>query len=545
MKRNIFLFIGFLVGLSLIVYWPIFGMFFLQDEWLSLGHILVEGIRHPFAGVNFIQFVFGEDRSLARILGMIFFGYFRLNTFPVAVFSLFLHTVNSYLVFLLAKKLIKNTPTSFLAGIIFLVSSVASNTVLWFGTSIGTIPATTLILSACFTYFNFMEKGKSKFLFLTFFLLYISLFFKEVGVYFFILFPFASLLFKKTKTTNFFYIWWPFLVFFLAYLGVRITELKSVQSQQVLFLTGTSRHFVSTLAVRSVLYPLTSFSLQFIPSQSLLTFARFFTNIYYPFYSPEEFNLIVQTAVLDIFAVGLSLAFLSAVFQWIKIFGKVQRNYIIFLILSSLLSFLPYVVISKNFSYLESRYYYLSLVFGSIILAWLAGYFLRFRYLSIKLIVVTAILSFLSWHAFILTKDIKQEAIVSNERREFISQLKNIIPTLKENRTIFYITSDRDYYIPGNKVPFQGGMGYTLMVLYYDSGKIPAEFLAKDYLFVIGSEGYQKSGDLGFGYFSKLDSLKNAVKANNLSKNIIIGLYYNPKTGRLIDISPKVLSGFD
>ena len=170
MKRNIFLFIGFLVGLSLIVYWPIFGMFFLQDEWLSLGHILVEGIRHPFAGVNFIQFVFGEDRSLARILGMIFFGYFRLNTFPVAVFSLFLHTVNSYLVFLLAKKLIKNTPTSFLAGIIFLVSSVASNTVLWFGTSIGTIPATTLILSACFTYFNFMEKGKSKFLFLKDFL---------------------------------------------------------------------------------------------------------------------------------------------------------------------------------------------------------------------------------------------------------------------------------------------------------------------------------------------------------------------------------------
>lgn len=530
-----------ILGFGILIWNPIFKIFYQQEEWLGLGHIFIEGIKHPFVGVNFIQFIFGEDRSLARILGMIFFGYFRLNTFPAAVLSLFLHTVNSYFVFLLANKLTKNTLTSFLAGIIFLVSSVASNTVFWFGTSIGTLPATTLILSACFIYFNYLEKEKSKFLVLTFLLLYISLFFKEIGVYLFILFPLASLLFKKTKISTFFHIWWPFIAFFFAYLGVRIIELKSVQSEQALFLTGTSSHFISTLVVRAVLYPLTSFSLQFIPPQPLLVFARFFTNTYYPFYSPEEFNLIVQTAVLDLFAVGLSLVFLNVVFQWIKILGKVQRNYMIFLILSSLLSFLPYIVISKSFSYLESRYYYLSLVFGSIIVSWFITYFLRFRYLFIKLVAAGAILSFLFWHSSILIKDIKQGVGVSNERRGFILQLKTIIPTLKENKNIFYITSDQDYYVLGNKIPFQGGVGYTLMVLYYDSKKIPSDFLAKDYLFVIGSEGYQESGDLGFGYFSKLDSLKKAVKANNLSKDIIIGLYYDSKTGKVVDITQKIL----
>ena len=200
---------------------------------------------------------------------------------------------------------------------------------------------------------------------------------------------------------------------------------------------------------------------------------------------------------------------------------------------------MPYVVISKNFSYLESRYYYLSLVFGSIILAWLAGYFLRFRYLSIKLIVVTAILSFLSWHAFILTKDIKQEAIVSNERREFISQLKNIIPTLKENRTIFYITSDRDYYIPGNKVPFQGGMGYTLMVLYYNSGKIPKDFLLEDNWFTLGEQDYREIGDLGFGYFSDKKKMEIEIKRYKIPADSILRFYYNSEKGKLTEINDK------
>src|SRR3990167_7526820 len=149
----------FLFFSGLIIWFPIFKIFYLQEEWLGLGHILVEGASHSFAGVNIIQLILGENRSLARVLGLVFFGHFRFNTPPVAIFSFALHVVNSYLVLLFARKIAKNVWVALLAGLTFLVSSVAANTVYWFSTSVGTLPATSLILLATFTYLEFLDKA--------------------------------------------------------------------------------------------------------------------------------------------------------------------------------------------------------------------------------------------------------------------------------------------------------------------------------------------------------------------------------------------------
>lgn len=526
--KKIALFILFL-GLGLVLWFPIFNIFYLQEEWLGLGHILVEGSSHPFSGVNFLQFILGENRSLARVLGLLFFGYFRFNTLPVATFSIFLHIINSYLVFLLAQKITRKSWVAFLASLVFLVSSVSSNTVYWFSTSVGTLPATTLVLLATFCYFNFLEKGGRKFIVLAFILLYTSLFFKEIGIYLFALFPFTSLLFKKWRLNKFLNTWWPYLVFFLIIALVRIGELKGVQGQRALFLTGESSSFLATLIARVVFYPLTSFSLQFIPPTSLFNFGRFFTNLYYPFFSPEEYLLIVQTVVLDLFAVLFTVIILKLLYIWGSRLKALDKKYLILLVSISVLSFLPYIVISKNFSYLESRYYYLSLTTGSIIFAWLVGSLFLKKRKVFKIATMIFVVTFLAWHTLALSKDLSKEGAISAERKNFISQLKERQPTLSQDKNIFFITSDEDYFATGNKVPFQQGTGYTLMVLYYDSGKIPNQLLAEDFLFEIGSQGYKEIGEKGFGYFWNLGEINKAIQSNKLLEKDIIYLKYDNK----------------
>jgi len=531
MKRIFPIISLFIVGL--VIWFPIFKIFYLQEEWLGLGHILVEKASHPFSGVNLIQLILGENRSLARVLGLLFFGHYRFNALPVAIFSYALHVVNSYLVLLLAQKITSKAWIAFLAGLTFLVSSVAANTVYWFSTSVGTLPATTLILLATLIYLKFVDYGKRKYVAFAFAFLYTSLFFKEIGIYLFALFPLASLLFKKLKLNKFLYTWWPYLTFFLIVTIVRVGELKGIQGEKALFLTGESSSFLPTLIARAIFYPLTSFSLQFIPPASLFNFGRFFTNLYYPIFSPEDYLLIVQTVVLDLFAIMFTFIILVLVFKLSKKLRPIEKKYLIFLTCFSVLSFLPYAVVGKNFSYLESRYYYLSLTSGSIIFAWLVGFLFQIKRKVFKIAGMIFVVTFLAWHTLFLSKDLSKEKAISTERKNFISQLKEFQPTLSHDRNIFFITSDSDYYATGNKVPFQQGTGYTLMVLYYDNGKIPGELFKSDYLFEIGSQGYKEIGNLGFGYFWDLGEMNRAVQLNKLSEKDIFYLRYDSTNKRL------------
>lgn len=137
-----------------------------------------------------------------------------------------------------------------------------------------------------------------------------------------------------------------------------------------------------------------------------------------------------------------------------------------------------------------------------------------------------------------ILQDLSKEKAISDERKNFISQLKEMQLTLSQGKNIFFITSDEDYYATGNKVPFQQGTGYTLMVLYYDSGKIPSQLLAEDFLFEIGSQGYKEIGGKGFGYFWDPQELKSQLKANDLSDNSVIFLNYNSEDRKLYVQNP-------
>lgn len=87
----------------------------------------------------------------------------------------------------------------------------------------------------------------------------------------------------------------------------------------------------------------------------------------------------------------------------------------------------------------------------------------------------------------------------------------------------------------------QSGIVKNISNLDGKESRYPPSLLNNTTLFEIGRESYFEFESYGFGYFSKTDSLKDAVKENNLSKDIIIDLYYDSKTGRVADITQKVL----
>ena len=135
----------------------------------------------------------------------------------------------------------------------------------------------------------------------------------------------------------------------------------------------------------------------------------------------------------------------------------------------------------------------------------------------------------------LLEKDIQ----IAHERKQFLSMLNTAVPVLPES-PIFYLDGSHDYYVAHNKAPFQQGTGYTLMVWYYKSGKIPANFLQEPFLWDITSEGYKQTQGKGFGYFHDMNNLKESLKSNQLPLTAIVGLYYDSENKRLINITEQV-----
>ena len=526
------------IFLSLIIiaaFWRITQTFYQQDEWLGYGLYLAKGagmIMQSTGGI--LGVILGQGRILTNLLYFLFYKYSPLNVFPIAIFAIIFHIINTLIVFFLAKKLFKKILPAFLGGLFFALNSVSQSAVTWPAASINTLPSTALILIALIFYFRYLESFKEKWMVLSFAFVYLSLFFKETGVFLFLILPLFSLVYKKQSIGVFVKRYWYFLAATFFIVVYRIWGFKSEPNQVALFLTGSSSAYWQTFLTRAFLYPLTSFSLTLVPSEPFLWFARSLSKIYYPFIAPQQFNLIVQTIVLDLLAVLLSAIIGFFSLPLFKISDpKIKKN-IVFWFVFLFASFLPYIIISKSYSYLESRYYYLASVAWGIIFAW--TFVLIEKRVKMQLFKVLAVLFyvlFIFTHTRIVISDVGKLVTESQTRVSFLSQISSIVPTLTNDRNIFYITGDSDFYLPGNKVPFQQGFGYTLMSLYYDSGKIPKELLSNGYLFEIGGEGYKEVSGKGFGYFSDKNVMKDTLSKYNVGPTITY-FYYDSKTDKIL-----------
>lgn len=534
---------GHLVGFFFIclVIVSVFGQltrtFYQQDEWNGLGLVFSEGLKSIIPGTfRPIDILFVKGRMLSSLIFYFFATNFPLQNTQLAVLAIVLHIIAVCLVFVLINKFVRSPLLSLLGAVFFAVNSVSHSAVTWPVIAISVVGSSILIFVATLSFFKFLENSQSRFLLLSGFVLYLSLWFKETGLYLFIFFPLVALLFRPYKIKSYLtQFWWLIAPFFL-FVGYRILELRLGTPDPNLYISSTSENFFLTISIRMVLYPLASFSLMFVPGEHFLEFAREVLRDNYSFFSNSPNNiLIAQTVILDLLAVILTFILLCLVMFFIQKESLKNKKIVIFWLAFSFAGFIPYIVLAKDFSYLESRYYYLPMVGAAFLFSWLLKRVNETfgKKMFFGLVIPVSFL-FILLHASMVYGAIAEQVKLANLRKDFIAQLKTLVPTLDDKKNVFYITGDQNYWADGNKIPFQQGSGYTLMVLYYDSGKIPKEFLGKEFLFDIGSQGYKDVGEFGFGYFWDKKELDKTIRLYNLPSESIIGLKYDSQTKKLI-----------
>lgn len=529
----------FIVTLILVyAYINSFKIFYQQDEWHALGiYFTYSSISDLVKNFNFYSLIFGEGRPLSILIGYLLMFNFPFNTVPLSLYSLFFHLINSFLVYFLSMSLFKNKMVSTVASIFFAICSVTSGTVTWYSTSIGTLPAVCMILSSLLTFFKGV-RSDGKWLWYTFLLLYLSLYLKEIGYFLFAVLPVIYLIYKRVNWKRFIKDFWYFIVVFFVITLYRYLQLNNYSKESSVFIQSTDSGFLISVLFRALLYPLTSFSLVFVPSDFFLRFAKFFTSAYYPFFPSEHFNLIVQSSVLELLAVILSFSILGLIFVLLLRENSRDRKNILSLIILTFLSYTPYIILSKSYAYLDSRYFYLSSAFSALILGYIiySLYNLLKNYI-LKFLVLLIFISYLLGNILSVRNEIKNLSDLSQERLTIIKSFKQMAPTLRD-KNIFYVTGDRDYYlIKGNNLPFQQGMGFTLMTLYAKDENRFDNLLKQKILWELGSQGYFEDQGTGFGYFWDKGLLKKTLKEKEISRDNVKAFYYDSKTRRLSNIS--------
>lgn len=530
-----------LFTLSLIIlltFWNLPRTFYQQDEWQALGHNLIEGINNLTKYSSPIQIILGEGRPLTRALNLLFFGFFKFDLVPIAIFSIIFHTLNTFLVFFLVKRISPKTFLAFFTSLFFAVNSVSHQAVTW-AAAAGTLPATTLILLSILTYFRFLEDEEKQWLYFSFGSAILSLFFKETGLFLFVFLPLLSLLFKKKATCKDFLVTHlPLFVYGGLLLTFRMIELF-LRTEHVAGFVGGGKNFIGTVIFHLILYPLTSLFQVFVPSLDLYRLTPILTKIQYKFLLGSPFiDLVAQSVVADLAAVmgsAVLLGFLIYAINRTK--DEVMKRNILFALSLFFLSFLPYAVLHRESSYLSSRYFYVGGVAGGMIFGYIV-IFLADLSKYFKWVILGLVALYLYHHASIIRNDINYQVSLGNQKKAVLLGIKKAYPKLEKDN-IFYVTSDKAFYGDITN-PFQNGLGYILEVWYYDSGNIPKEFLTENFLWDLGSEGYRKIGERGFGYFQDINKMIQVMKENNLSKNIVHAFYYDSKTGQILDNTQEI-----
>ncbi len=520
--------------------------FYQQDEWLGSGQVISAGYSIVTRDLSPIQLLTADGRPLARLLGVFFLNTFKFDTAPLALYSIFFHILNSLLVLLISQKLFKKIFPAFIAGAFFALNSVSHQGVTWFAASFGLQPAVFFILLSIYLMVISVERKKISLRILAFLSAFFSLYFKEIGVFLFIFLPLLPVILdKEYKIKKDYKFYLPFGIIIAVLSLYRLIQMFFVggPGNANVYVTAETSNLLLTIFIRIIMYPLVSFSLIFIPYQVAKEIAVALTYGYYP-YIPQNisrWDLISYTSILDNFAIIFSFL-LIIILAFIYKKRTDLRTIIIFGVLFYLLSLAPYVIISKDFSYLEPRYYYLTSAASGLILAvFMQSVLSAFNNKKLLLGAMLIIfLGYIRYQILIIRTDIAQQVDIANERRAFLKDLNNYLPTLVENTNVFYFSGSKSFLVDNNMLPFQHGFGHSVMSLYYDSGKIPSKLPESEYLFRLGEQGYKSDGRVSFGYYSNLEELKKSVKDNKISSENIYAFYYDWDNKKLNDITDQV-----
>lgn len=535
------------IALVFVAYHNLFNAFYQQEEWIGVGYALTRGLEAFIPSYSVSQILTGQGRIMAAPINFLFYRYFPLNILPFVIFALVFHVANTYLVFALIRKISKSLFLAFSTGFFFAVASVSDQAILWPATVTTSLPAGFFSFLSLVLFTHFVQCDKRRYLFFSFASSFVAVLFKESSFFIFLLFPVIFILFnrKKISFTKIVKIHLP-VIFYLAivFLVKVLSSINSLIPNGVY--TSTTATTWQKILFRLIFYPLESLSQIFIRGSFLYPATNvFLLNNYYRIWGTPSAGVVAETIGADMLSIFFSFIILIVIAYIFLQVAKLRRI-ILFGVFFVLFAFIPYIFIDKPTAYIESRHFYMSVV-GAGLLFSVFFYFLRYcliKYVKLSKIVSTIVVFFPMTIFMVLQiqfihEDVNAQVQLASERKKFLKSLQAIHPTIPK-KPIFYFTSDQDFYMPGNKVPFQHGFAYSLMILYYNTGLIPKELLITDFLWVMTDQGYKEINGKGVGYFWDLDLLKKEMHEKKLDIESLVAAYYNSNTMSLINISDDI-----
>lgn len=528
-----FLILILLFCVVFITYWLFPFTYYQQDEWVAVGQFLTGGILAQTSSVNPFLLILGSNRVLSHPFHMLFYGFFPLQIWPFVFFAFFFHTLNSYLVFLLTKKISKSLFIALVAGVFFAVCSTGNQGVTWAGALTTTLPAAFFTFFSLYLFLQYLDGYRQRNAYFAFILAIIAFLFKESSI--FILFVFFVLYVKYANRKKIdLKIFSPFLIYFAVALIVRIIDMLTSTTNPV-GKFGTDSSVFTKASYFIFIYPLSAIAQYFVPLKEMFKFAFKFEQVNYPFILSTSYaGLVSERIVGELLSIIISFCILIFfVIAWFR--DRKYRKVMVFAFTLLILSIFPFIIIERGNAYLESRYYYVGTAGAGILLGILSvTVFSELKKVkeipySISISIVGLVLfTIFTLQIKSVYRDLDLQVKLADTRKSFIKELKEMQIVLPDN-PVFYITGDQKYYGYNHYVPFQQGLGYTLMILYFDTKKISSELVKENYLWDVGSQGYKEKGGRGFGYFADKEAIFDAVKNKKIMPKQIITLEYNSK----------------
>lgn len=503
------------IVLTIISYYKVPFIFFQQDEWLMFGRALTSNLWQ----FTFPKVPIGESVHfipLGNFIKYLFFSIFHFNFIGYNLSGLLIHFLNGYLIYLLGLKIFKKKMPAVFASFLFLISSAASEIVMWPVASINMLSLTLALLA-----WILILEDTNKYKIWIGFISVASMLIIEyaVGLLFFI--PIAIVILNSKKISNGIRALIPFFAINIIYLLMR-AYLTVTTPSGVSGTTHTSLH----LSKNIIVLPLKYFG--------QLTNIDIFSKL---------LNIISGISVgKEAGIIGALLILICGVF-WLRVKNDLSKNFLILpiFIITSALPFL-FVESDAGYSLLPGRYLYFGIAGFALLSVLITQYLWESKLLILKVLAVLIVVLLLTTGVYGNFQKENNLYDSSQIRQNILNAITTKDPSLPQ-KVIFYTESDSSFYgLPETDLilPFQSGFGQTLLVWYQNKEHLPTQFFQNKYLWEITDQDYQEFNGRGFGYFRDFKKLAASLQKNNLSLENVISFSYESKEHAIVDNSDEI-----
>jgi len=538
-----------LIEILLIVFVTIFTFrdlpftYFQQDEWVSLGLQKIGGITAELSQFSVHMLLAGLNRPLSTIIKYSLFTVFGTGVWPWAIFAIIIHCTNGFLVRKVARLFGISHVLATIAGAFYIICYSSHQSVSWLATSFTALPSLFFILVSIV----FALEQRRTWAMVT---AIISFYFKESSIAWMPLLPLLGILKWNIRSVTTEYKKYVFLFAFILFVVImRIMDLYISGWESQLSVTVSSGVPKLGILVNAMLYPLISFSETFLP----LPFVRkiidlVFISRYSSLMNVENINITKELLATDLIGLYASFIFVCAI-GFILYFIRKYQKIIAFSAVLLFFSFLPFSVTNRGGEYLDSRYFSFAAAAGGLLIAGIISSLVFFskKYKHINAVVVVFIsigmAGYLYKQSVYITRDIRYQRIIGDERRHMLDSIKILYWDLPDKPVLYATGSAEAFYgISGMRLPLQQGPGYTFMVLFYDTGKIPKKFIRDMVLWGMLDQGYFEDGNQAFGYYHSFETLYTDVCSDKFNSSRIRSFYYDATNQKVIDITNDIVA---